>query len=137
MRETVVVPVHLYSDLTQLANFETASLWPGYLSIGLLSKYIWGAVSSFSQHHFAYFPQLPDLLGETYAKYNNGKPPSAEVITFLKQELFQAVWRLLLNPNFIHPYLHGFEILCYDGIIRLFFIHFFTYSADYPEKYAA
>jgi hypothetical protein len=136
-RETVVVPVHLYSDSTRLANFGTASLWPGYLSIGLLSKYVRGEVSSFSQHHFAYFPKLPDSLGETYAKYNNGKPPSAEVITFLKRELFQAVWRLLLNPDFIHAYLHGFEILCYDGIIRLFFIRFFTYSADYPEKYAA
>jgi hypothetical protein len=40
VRETVVAPIMLYSDATCLANFGTASLWPIYMYIGLLSQYI-------------------------------------------------------------------------------------------------
>jgi Plavaka transposase len=36
----------------------------------------------------------------------------------------------------MHAYEHGIVIDCADGIRRRIFPRFFTYSADYPEKYA-
>jgi hypothetical protein len=47
-----------------------------------------------------------------------------------------AIWELLLNPDFMHAYEHGIVICCADGITRRVYPRFFTYSADYPEKYA-
>lgn len=48
----------------------------------------------------------------------------------------QAIWDVLLDEDFMFAYEHGFVIECADGIIRRLFPRFFTYSADYPEKYA-
>jgi hypothetical protein len=45
-----------------------------------------------------------------------------------------AIWRLLLDDEFLHAYEHGIVIKCEDGIFRRFFPRIFTYSADYPEK---
>jgi hypothetical protein len=45
-----------------------------------------------------------------------------------------GIWDLLLSPEFIHAYVHGLVIKCYDGIERLVFPRFFTYGADYPQK---
>lgn len=56
------------------------------------------------------------------------------MLTYLKRELMHAIWNILITPQFIHAYIHGFEVLCYDGIKRLVFPRFFSYSADYPEK---
>ncbi len=42
---------------------------------------------------------------------------------------------LLLDPEFMHAYVHGIVIECADGILHRVYPHFFTYSADYPEKY--
>lgn len=47
-----------------------------------------------------------------------------------------AVWRELLDDEFIHAYKHGIVIECADGIQRRFYPRLFTYSADYPEKYS-
>jgi hypothetical protein len=67
---------------------------------------------------------------EQYSKH-----PSAALLAHLKRELMQAVWKLLLSdPEFIHAYLHGKVVKCADGVERLIFPRFFTYSADYPEK---
>ncbi|KAK0433074.1 hypothetical protein EV421DRAFT_1741807 [Armillaria borealis] len=44
------------------------------------------------------------------------------MLIFLKCELMQSIWRLLLDEEFMNAYWNGI-------IIRLF-----TYSADYPEK---
>jgi hypothetical protein len=46
-----------------------------------------------------------------------------------------AIWALLLNPEFMHAYEHGIVIKCADGVMRRVYPRFFTYSADYPEKY--
>lgn len=46
-----------------------------------------------------------------------------------------AVWLLLLDPDFMKAYEHGILIHCADGILRRLFPRFFTYSADYPERY--
>jgi hypothetical protein len=59
-----------------------------------------------------------------------------ETLKHLKRELMHAIWELLLDPEFMHAYEHGIVIECADGILRRLFPRFFTYSADYPEKYA-
>jgi hypothetical protein len=41
-----------------------------------------------------------------------------------------------MDDDFIHAYEFGIVIECLDGIRRRIFPRFFTYSADYPEKYA-
>jgi len=63
-----------------------------------------------------------------------GIAASATTIMHLKRELMQAVWLLMLDPEFMHAYEHGIVIVCADGITRRIFPQFFTYSADYPEK---
>jgi hypothetical protein len=63
--ETFVVAVLLYSDSTHLASFGSASLWPVYLFIGNLSKYVRSKPTSFSAHHIAYLPTVRHLLMPT------------------------------------------------------------------------
>jgi hypothetical protein len=46
-----------------------------------------------------------------------------------------AVWRLLLDDDFMEAYEKGIIIRFPDGIERRLFPRFFTYSADYQEKY--
>ncbi|KAF7349533.1 hypothetical protein MSAN_01743700 [Mycena sanguinolenta] len=61
-------------------------------------------------------------------------PPPADVLTHCRRELMHAIWRLLLDDDFLDAYEHGIVLECHDGIFRRFFPRFFTYSADYPEK---
>ena len=56
--ETFIVSALLYSDSTHLASFGSASLWPIYLFLGNVSKYIRSKPSSFSAHHIAYIPTV-------------------------------------------------------------------------------
>lgn len=63
-----------------------------------------------------------------------GSPASKELLTFLKRELIQKIWELLLDADFMEAYEHGIIIECADGILRRIYPRFFTYSADYPEK---
>jgi hypothetical protein len=56
--ETFLVTALLYSDATHLASFGTASLWPFYLFLGNVSKYIRSKPTSFSAHHIAYIPTV-------------------------------------------------------------------------------
>ena len=56
------------------------------------------------------------------------------MLTHLRRELIQAVWKLLLDDDFLEAYKNGIVILFPDGIYRHVFPRFFTYSADYPEK---
>jgi hypothetical protein len=65
----------------------------------------------------------------------NGLAASANTITHLKCELVHKVWELLLDDEFMEAYEHGIVITCADGVTRRIFPRFFTYSADYPEKY--
>jgi hypothetical protein len=48
----------------------------------------------------------------------------------------QAIWRLLLDEKFVEAYHSGLVIKFVDGIKRRAFPRFYTYGADYPEKYA-
>jgi len=78
--------------------------------------------------------QVPDLIGDTY-KNIFGKALSALILTHLKWELIHTIWELLMDEEFMHVYEHGIIIRCADGIIWCVFPRFFTYGADYPEKY--
>ncbi|KAF7426603.1 hypothetical protein PC9H_008972 [Pleurotus ostreatus] len=131
--ETVVVAYMFWSDATHLATFGTASLWPLYTFFGNCSKYLRLKPTSNHCHHQAYIPSLPDSLNDQYRELY-GHAPRPAYLTHLKRELMQAVWRLLLTAEFVHAFVHGLAIRCFDGIVRLLFPRFFTYSADYPEK---
>lgn len=56
------------------------------------------------------------------------------VKTYLKCEL-NEIWKLLLTPEFLDAYVHGVVVECANGILCCLYPQFFTYSADYPEKY--
>jgi hypothetical protein len=62
---------------------------------------------------------------------------SAQLFTHVWHEFIQAVWALLLDENVITAYKHGIVIKCADGITQCVYLHLFTYSTDYPEKYNA
>ena len=48
-----------------------------------------------------------------------------------------AIWLLILDEEFMHAYENGIIIKCGDGIVRRIFPQFFTYSADYLERWVA
>ncbi|KIJ57719.1 hypothetical protein HYDPIDRAFT_103943 [Hydnomerulius pinastri MD-312] len=126
--ERVVASLMLWSDATQLANFGDASLWPVYLFFGNESKYTRGKPTSGACHHVAYIPTV-DVYIKVY-----GEASTDEMYTHCKRELIHAIWKLLLDEDFVKAYKYGILIRCADGIIRRVFPRFFTYSADYPEK---
>lgn len=59
-----------------------------------------------------------------------------DILTHYRRELVHATWAVLLDDDFVNTYKHGTVITCYDGVKRRVFPRIFTYSADYPEKYA-
>ena len=79
--------------------------------------------------------KLPEDLQDHYMKAFNGLPASATTLTHLKRELVQKVWELLLDEEFMAAYEHGLVITCADGVTRQIYPRFFTYSADYIEKF--
>ncbi|EMD34528.1 hypothetical protein CERSUDRAFT_55172 [Gelatoporia subvermispora B] len=132
--EYAVAPIMLWSDSTHLAQFGTSSLWPIYLLLGNQTKYERGKPSAHAAQHLAYILSLPDTIQDLYQTLY-GIAATAAVLTFCKRDLFQAVWLLLLQcDEFLEAYIHGFVVLCGDGIKRRLFPRFLTYSADYPEK---
>ena len=62
--ETFIITALLYSDSTHLASFGTASLWPIYLYLGNVSKYIRSKPTSFSAHHIAYISKTAKNLSQ-------------------------------------------------------------------------
>ncbi|KAJ7660161.1 hypothetical protein DFH06DRAFT_1472251 [Mycena polygramma] len=131
--ETIIAAYMFWSDSTHLANFGNASLWPLYTFFGNLSKYTRAKPTSNSGYHQAYFPSLPDSLKDFY-RATFGAPPTKDMMAHLKRELMHGVWDLLISPEFIHAYVNGIVVKCYDSKERLIFPRFFTYGADYPEK---
>jgi hypothetical protein len=77
--------------------------------------------------------QLDDRIQEFYLD-TFGKAATATMLTHLRRELAHAVWLLLMDDDFMHAYIHGFLFRLVDGILRILFPLFLTYSADYPEK---
>ena len=58
--EYTVAPIMIYSDTTKLTNFGFANLWPAYMWLVCQLKYTLICPTSFSMHHFAYFPSVSD-----------------------------------------------------------------------------
>ena len=56
--EPGILALQFWSDMTTLANFGTAALWPIYLYFANLSKYIRGKPTSFAGQHLAYIPSV-------------------------------------------------------------------------------
>jgi hypothetical protein len=77
--------------------------------------------------------QLGDDIQEFYLKAF-GKHATGPMLTHIRREIAQAVWKVILDDEFMHAYVHGFPEELMDGITRLGFPRFLTYSADYPEK---
>lgn len=137
-REKVVAALMFWSDSTHLTNFGTAKLWPIYMALGNLSKYIRAMPDIGSFQHVAYIPSLPDSfqtdLSNWHTKFSKSKQQQKDILTHCRRELMHAVWRLLLDDEFLHAYTYGIVIKCIDGIERRVYPRIFTYSADYPEK---
>ncbi|RPD53254.1 hypothetical protein L226DRAFT_548591 [Lentinus tigrinus ALCF2SS1-7] len=135
--EYAIGPILLWSDLTHLADFGTASLWPIYAYTGLQSKYTRGRPTCFSAQHIAYIPSLPDDFTDWFMDTFDGTAPRAELLTFCRRELYQAVILLLLDERFLDAYRHGILVSCGDEIRRHMFPRFLIHSADYVEKILA
>ncbi|KAI0824462.1 hypothetical protein BC628DRAFT_1411049 [Trametes gibbosa] len=131
--EYAIFSMLLWSDNTHLTQFGSASLWPIYLYLGNLSKYIRGMLTEFTAHHLAYIPGLPDTLQDFYTDVY-GVPPSKDVLTFCKRELMRQIWLLLMDTEFMGAYENGMLVTCGDGVVCRLFPHIFSYSADYSGK---
>jgi Plavaka transposase len=135
-REKVVASLMLWSDATHLTSFGTAKMWPIYMLFGELSKYIRAQPNSGATTHLAYIPPFPDSLqNQIKAFHEKWDTQKSEILTHCRRELMHAVWRLLLDDDFLHAYTYGIVICCADGVERRVYPRIFTYSADYPEKY--
>ncbi|KAF5335261.1 hypothetical protein D9758_016234 [Tetrapyrgos nigripes] len=143
--ETVIVWIMLWSDSTHLAQFGTASLWPIYMFIGNLSKYIRVKPSEYTAHHLAYIPslslpQLPDLVKDKYFEIYGQDPTDAEM-RFMKREVIQAIYILLFNSDLCDAYLNGVELiiprsewLCVRCGIRLEHVHHLGMKQDMKNR---
>jgi hypothetical protein len=78
--------------------------------------------------------QLDDALQDTYRQHY-GQAATTDTLTYLRREVMHAVWRLLLDDEFMEAYINGIIIQFPDGVKRRLFPRLFTYSADYQEKY--
>lgn len=56
--EVAMLAILLWSDSTHLTSFGTASLWPVYMYLGNLSKYVRGRPNAHAAHHLAYIPSV-------------------------------------------------------------------------------
>ena len=149
--EIAVLAMLFWSDSTHLTSFGTVSLWPVYLYFGNLSKYARGQPNARAAHHIAYIPsvsfdlhetihplsltspQLPDSIQDFYLE-TYGTPATDQVLRFLKVELMQKIWLLMLDESFVNAYKYGILITCGDGVKHRVFPRVLTYAADYPEK---
>ena len=149
--EKVVAALMFWSDSTHLTNFGTAKLWPIYLFFGNLSKYIRLRPSSGACHHLAYIPsvcilstrstfslmlpQFPDSFESWISSWHpRWDTQHNQLMAHCRRKLIQAVWRYILDDDFIHAMIYGVVVTCYDGVKRRIYPRLFTYSADYPEK---
>ncbi|KAL1759929.1 hypothetical protein FB107DRAFT_270653 [Schizophyllum commune] len=134
-RPRIVAALMAWSDATHLTNFGTAHVWPIYLMLGNLSKYIRCQPTSGACLHLAYIPSLTAQVTRDIAAFHaKWKTQKKQILTHCKRELMQEVWRLLLSdPEFRHAYRYGM-IIEISGVEYRVYPRLFTYSADYPEK---
>ncbi|KIM61801.1 hypothetical protein SCLCIDRAFT_25468 [Scleroderma citrinum Foug A] len=80
---------------------------------------------------------LPAQLPESITDFLNCFVKSKnhmDLLMHCKRELFHAVWKIILDDEFVEAYKNGIVIKCHDRVLRRVFPQIFTYSADYPEK---
>ncbi|KIM66091.1 hypothetical protein SCLCIDRAFT_111422, partial [Scleroderma citrinum Foug A] len=124
--ERVIVGMMFWSDTTHLAQFGHASAWPIYLFFGIYpSKPI--------HHIYSHVTYLPESIHSFISSFST-KKNNTDILTHCKRELIHAIWRILLDDEFIDGYRNGIVVKCFDGVIRRIYPQIFTYSADYPEK---
>ena len=66
--ENIVIVIMLWLDSTHLTSFGNASLWPIYVYVGNLSKYIQLKPTAKSAHHLAYIPKVNYLYFQLFQK---------------------------------------------------------------------
>ena len=74
-----------------------------------------------------------DDFDDWYLEHYGRKPPDY-IKTHMRRELVQAVWRLLLDDDFVDAYQNGLVTRFADNVVRLTVPRFFSYSTDYVEK---
>ena len=123
-QEKIVAAMMFWSDSTHLANFGTAKLWPIYMMLGNLSKYVHVLPSSGACMHVAYIPHLVDLF-EDFASTFHCKwgTQRGDILTHCRRELIHAIWSFLLDNDFLHAYTYGIIVQCIDGIERRVYPH--------------
>ena len=135
-REKVIAALMFWSDATHLTSFGTAKMWPIYLLFSNLSKYIRCQPNSGATKHLAYIPMLPDSLQDQLKSFHHKwGTQQTHILTHCRRELMHAVWKFLLDEDFLHAYTYGIAVRSLDGIEQWVYPHILTYSADYPEKY--
>src|SRR6266581_942341 len=135
-REKVVAALMFWSDATHLATFGTAKMWPIYMLFGNLSKYIRSQPNSGATKHLAYIPPLPDSLQDQLKSFHRKwDTQHKDILTHCRRELVHAVWKFILDEDFLYAYAFGMVVRSPDGIERRVYPRILTYSADYAEKY--
>ena len=142
----------LASDETMLASFGDAKIWPAYMFFGNESKYKRGRSNLNLLEEIAYFQtvrivlpcsrkwwflidrKLPDSFNDWYIQESGKNTVAEDLMRYVKRELFQAQWKLLLDDDFVHAYRHGLVVDCPDKTRRRFYPRILTYTADYPER---
>ena len=137
-REKVVAALMFWSDAMRLATFSTTRMWPVYMLFGNLSKYIRSKPNSGATKHLAYIPPLPDSLQDELKKVHpKWDTQQKAILTHCHWDLMHAVWRFLLDDDFIHMHTYGIVMRCHDSVEWHVYLRIFMYSADYPEKWVA
>ncbi|KAI6117281.1 hypothetical protein EDD16DRAFT_1693060 [Pisolithus croceorrhizus] len=112
---------------THLAQFGHATAWPVYLFFGNLSKYEHASASPGPCHPLP--ESLTDFINSFMMTRNH-----LDVLVHCKCELCHAVWKTLLDDEFVEAYGSGIITRCHGGVLHHMYPQIFTYSADYPEK---
>ena len=89
-------------------------------------------MSSFELNYTNLSFQLPNHIQSFIQKFATSATDPQ--MAHCQCELLYKAWKVLLDNDFIHMYLHGVIMDCVDGIRWWVYPHIFTYSADYPEK---
>jgi len=48
-----------------------------------------------------------------------------------------AVWKFLLNDDFLYMHIYGIVVWCHNGVEQHIYLRIFIYSADYSKKWAS
>ena len=78
--------------------------------------------------------KLPGSFNDFVMQHSGGKLASDALQTHCRREIMQAVWKTLLDDDFLEAWRNGIVVHCGDGVTRRLYPRIFTYSADYPEK---